>query len=166
MAFHVNGELVPVGGGDNIPLIRETLTIGRRESCDICMRFPNISGLHCELSFRNGYWYIRDCNSTNGIKVNNARVQEKMLHPRDEISIGKRRYTIQYELPVDSLAVPIEDVEEDILSTSLLERAGLEKPSRERKPREQTRPTPPSATRPASRAVQSFDPIKYLLEDD
>src|SRR5436309_1795976 len=55
MSFQVNGELVPAGGGDNIPLIRELLTIGRRESCDICMRFPNISGLHAEMSFRNGY---------------------------------------------------------------------------------------------------------------
>src|SRR5262249_54670000 len=99
MSLQANGDLVPLGGGDTIPLIREALTIGRRESCDICLRFPNISGLHCELVFRNGYWYIRDCNSTNGVKVNGIRVQEKLLHPKDEISIGKRRYTIRYELP-------------------------------------------------------------------
>src|SRR5262245_53444014 len=67
MSVSVNGELVPVGGGDNIPLIRETLTIGRRESCDIRLPFPNLSQLHCELSFKDGYWYIRDLNSTNGI---------------------------------------------------------------------------------------------------
>lgn len=127
MSFQAHGELIPVGGGDPIPLIRESLTIGRRESCDIPMRFPNISGIHCELNFRNGYWYIRDRNSTNGVKVNNVRVQEKLLHPRDEISIGKRRYTIQYELPADQRA--LEEVqEEDIMSQSLLEKAGLEKP--------------------------------------
>src|SRR5258708_40323673 len=99
MNENVHGELIPVGGGDNVPLLRELLTVGRRESCDICMPFPNISGLHCELSFRNGYWHIRDLNSTNGIKVNGARVGEKALNPGDEISIGKRRYTIQYDLP-------------------------------------------------------------------
>jgi adenylate cyclase len=131
MSFTANGELIPVGGGDNIPLIREVLTIGRRESCDICMRFPNISGLHCELIFRNGYWYIRDCGSTNGIKVNGARVQEKLLHPRDEISIGKRRYTIRYELPADQRALE-EIQEEDMMSQSLLEKAGLENPRRDR----------------------------------
>src|SRR3954467_15621270 len=65
-----NGELVPLGGGDNIPLLREHLTMGRRESCDICMRFPSVSGVHCELRFKEGYWYIKDLNSTNGIKVN------------------------------------------------------------------------------------------------
>src|SRR5256885_1448242 len=31
MSFRANGELVPAGGGDNIPLIRDKLTIGRRD---------------------------------------------------------------------------------------------------------------------------------------
>src|SRR5688572_5818812 len=70
MPHAVHGHLVPVGGGDNIPLIRSVMTLGRRDSCDICLRFPNISGRHCELSFREGYWFVRDLNSTNGIKVN------------------------------------------------------------------------------------------------
>jgi adenylate cyclase len=151
MAFQVHGELVPVGGGDNIPLIREKLSVGRRESCDICMRYPNISGLHCELTFRNGYWYIRDCNSTNGIKVNGARVQEKLLHPKDELTIGKRRYTIQYELPADQRGLE-EEQEEDILSQSLMEKAGLEKPKRDSESR-----------RGRSR---SFDPADFLLRDE
>src|SRR5437667_1038163 len=98
MSVQAHGELVPVGGGDPIPLIREKLTIGRRESCDISLRFPNVSGLHAELSFRGGYWHIRDKGSTNGIKVNGVRVQEKYLHPGDEITIAKKRYTISYEV--------------------------------------------------------------------
>ena len=47
-------ELVPLKGGDPIPLLRPKLVVGRRESCDICLRFPNISGRHCELSFQVG----------------------------------------------------------------------------------------------------------------
>jgi adenylate cyclase len=134
MSHQVHGELIPVGGGDNIPLIREQLTVGRRESCDICMQFPNISGRHCELTFRNGYWYIRDLNSTNGIKVNGVRVNDKLLHPGDELSIGKRRYNIQYNLPADQRGLE-EETSEDIMSQSLLERAGLEKPRRDDKRR-------------------------------
>src|SRR5262249_10983537 len=140
-------ELVPNGGGDTIPLLRESLTVGRRESCDICMRFPNVSGVHCEFVYRNGYWYLRDLNSTNGVKVNGLRVQEKLLHPKDEISIGKRRYTIHYELPADRRALE-EVVEEDIMSQPLLEKAGLERP-RERE-----------------RGRRSFDPADYLLRDE
>src|SRR5262245_59496352 len=96
MSQACNGELVPVGGGDPIPLIRPTLTLGRRESCDICLRFANVSGLHCELAYKDGRWHIRDLGSTNGIKVNGNRVQKKVLHPKDVITIAKRKYTIEY----------------------------------------------------------------------
>jgi adenylate cyclase len=135
MSSGLNGCLVPVGGGDEIPLIRAVLTVGRRESCDVCMRFPNISGLHCELSFRDGYWYIRDLNSTNGVKVNNTRVQEKVLLPSDVLTIGKRKYTIEYTMPADKRA-PDEEMS-DVMGESLLEKAGLER---------KRRPTPPSPT--------------------
>ncbi len=150
MGVKVNGQLVPLGGGDSVPLIRESLTMGRRESCDICMRFPDISGTHCQLSFRNGYWFVRDLNSTNGIKVNGTRVQEKVLHPRDELTIGrKRKYTIDYEMPTGQSALE-EMEEEDILGTSLLEKAGLEKPRREKK----------------RRTGDTIDPADFLLADD
>ncbi len=145
-----NGELIPVGGGDNIPLQRVKLTIGRRDSCDISMNFPNISSVHCELTFREGYWYIRDLNSTNGVKVNGARVQEKLLRNRDEISIGKRLYHIEYEMPLGALVEERET--DDIFSQSLLERAGLEKGSREE-------------PKPGKR--RSNDPVEnYLMDDD
>ena len=150
MKYEVHGELQPIGGGDAIPLIRETLSIGRRESCDICLRFPNISGIHAQMEFRNGYWYIRDMNSTNGVKVQGVRVQEKLLHPRDEVIIGKRKFIIEYELPADRRALD-EVVEEDIMSQSLLEKAGLER----LKP-----------NRPASKNKASFDAGDFLLADE
>jgi pSer/pThr/pTyr-binding forkhead associated (FHA) protein len=151
MSLLAHGELVPLGGGDPIPLQGDRLTVGRRESCDICMRFPNISGTHCELTFRAGYWYVRDLNSTNGVKVNGVRVQEKLLYPKDEISIGKRRYTVEYEMPADRRAILEEsEAEEDILSQSLLERAGLER--REKKSK--------------GRGKGSFDPGDFLLGDE
>ena len=50
MAQEQLGELVPVGGGDAIPLIQDIMTIGRRASCDIQLDFANISGSHAELA--------------------------------------------------------------------------------------------------------------------
>src|SRR3954453_5121981 len=127
MKDEVNGELVPLGGGDNIPLLRPTMTVGRRESCDVPLPFPNISGLHCELNFRDGYWSIKDLNSTNGVKVNGVRVQARPLKPGDEIGIAKRRFTIQYTLTPEAQheleALLTED--ENIFGKSLLEKAGL-----------------------------------------
>ena len=127
MIREANGELVPVGGGDSIPLVRSQMSIGRRESCDICLRFPNISGRHCELVFHDGYWYVRDLGSTNGVKVNGQRVQQKVLRPGDEIAIAKRRYTIDYQLMAGKHAME-EMMEEDVMSQSLLEKAGLVRP--------------------------------------
>jgi adenylate cyclase len=149
MTVEANGQLVPVGGGDAIPLIRPNLILGRRESCDICLHFPNISGQHCELSFEEGYWWIKDLNSTNGVKVNGMRVQRKLLHPNDEIIIAKRRYTIQYTLIAGRRA--LEEIEEDILTQSLLEKAGLERPRQQRE---------------EPRNKKSFDPADFLLADE
>ena len=60
MSYEAKGALIPVGGGDDIPLIKDRITIGRRESCDVCLRFPNISGQHVELMFEDECWRIRD----------------------------------------------------------------------------------------------------------
>jgi pSer/pThr/pTyr-binding forkhead associated (FHA) protein len=149
MSVEVHGELIPLGGGDNIPLIREVMTVGRRESCDICMRFPNISGKHAELAFKSGYWFIRDLHSTNGIKVNDLRVDQKILHPGDKISIGKRLYTIEYNLPANMNRLEEVDTE-DIMSQSLLERAGLQRRELKRK----------------KGSTVDFDPGDFLLKDE
>lgn len=130
MAADSVGELVPVGGGDPIPLRRGILTIGRRESCDISLKFPNISGLHCELAYKDaGFWQVRDLGSTNGIKVNGERVLNRALRPGDEIAIAKRKYKIQYNLtPAGEAAVEaVLSADEDVFSQSLLEKAGLAK---------------------------------------
>lgn len=131
MSVSANGDLIPVGGGDKIPLIHETLRIGRRTSCDICLDFANVSSNHCELHFIDGLWQIIDLGSTNGTKVNGDRVQKKKLRPGDKVTIGKREFTIEYQLgdnvPPDAFE---EQMEPDIMSQPLLERAGLQKKRR------------------------------------
>jgi predicted component of type VI protein secretion system len=123
------GELVPIGGGDTIPLRKKSLLVGRRESCDIVLRFPNVSAHHCQLTLMNGYWYVRDLQSRNGVKVNSIRVTEKRIDPGDTIAIAKHRYEIHYS-PADLGAVgppPTDGDRAEIFQKSLLERAGLTK---------------------------------------
>jgi adenylate cyclase len=127
MSFEINGELVPTGGGDTIPLLRDNLVLGRRESCDIPLRFPNVSQQHAQLVFHAGYWYIRDLNSTNGVKVNGQRVIHKLLHPNDEITIAKKRYTIKYTLVAGRKAMAEMEDDDDVMGQSLLEKAGLQR---------------------------------------
>jgi predicted component of type VI protein secretion system len=129
------GELIPIGGGDVIPLRKKSLLVGRRESCDIVLRFPNVSAHHCQLTLMNGYWYIRDLQSRNGVKVNNIRVTEKRMDPGDTLAIAKHRYEIHYS-PADLGAVgppPTDGDRNEIFQKSLLERAGLLKDGADKK---------------------------------
>ncbi len=126
------GELVPVGGGDSIPLLRTVMTIGRRRVNDICLDFANVSGQHCELILKNGVWHVRDLRSQNGTKVNGERVQQRIVKPNDLISISKHDFRIQYHLSqsaVDFLDQTA-DAPEDAFAQSLMEKAGLSKPRR------------------------------------
>lgn len=122
------GELQPIGGGDPIPLLKATLVVGRRESSDIVLRFPNVSGTHCELAIVEGHWTVRDLGSSNGTKVNGTRVTESRLDPGDKLSIGRHEYEIAYDpaaLGADGGAT-FSATQRDIFSRSLLASAGLE----------------------------------------
>ena len=118
----VLGRLVPCGGGDPIPLLREDLLIGRKNSCDIQLRFANVSSQHCRLFLEGGYWIVEDLNSRNGTKVDGMRVHRKALAPATVFSIANHRYSIEYT-PTGLEPLP----EEDPFAQSLLAKAGLEK---------------------------------------
>jgi adenylate cyclase len=121
------GELIPVGGGDPIPLLKKSLMVGRRESCDIVLRFSNVSAHHCELKLSGGYWYVKDLQSRNGVKVNGQRIVEKRLDPGDQLAVAKHLYEVEYS-PADLGAEgppPVDEPAMEIMSKSLLERAGL-----------------------------------------
>jgi len=128
------GELIPQGGGDSIPLLKKNLLVGRRESCDIVLRFSNVSAHHCQLSVVGGYWYVRDLKSRNGVKVNGFKVEEKRLDPGDILSVSKHKYEVKYSpAELGAIGPPPPDVPDAALfSKSLLERAGLEKKKVER----------------------------------
>jgi len=122
------GNLLPQGGGDSIPLLKKSLLVGRRESCDVVLRFSNVSAHHCQLTVAGGYWYVRDLKSRNGIKVNGVRVNEKRLDPGDVLSIAKHKYELKYS-PAELGAVgppPPDNADQQIFGSTLLERAGLD----------------------------------------
>ena len=134
------GELVPVGGGDPIPLLEKSLRIGRRESCEIVLRFSNVSSHHCLLSVDEGYWFVKDLNSRNGVKVNGQRLvgdSRKRLDPGDTLSVAKHQYEVVYS-PIELGAVgppPEDERPENFFSQPLMERAGLVKRKKEKSDR-------------------------------
>lgn len=126
------GHLVPTGGGDSIPLLRKKLRVGRRDGCDIVLPFSNISGHHCVLELEEGYWFVRDLNSRNGVKVNGQKILpglKKRIDPGDDVSIAKNDYKCEYD-PMENGAYgtpPQDEQVEAFFERSLLERAGLKK---------------------------------------
>ncbi|HEY1065713.1 MAG TPA: FHA domain-containing protein [Pirellulales bacterium] len=132
----VLGQLAPLGGGDDIPLLKPDLLIGRRESCDVVLRFPNVSSHHCRLVVRSGYWVVVDLKSRNGVKVNDCPIVEQYLLPGDVLQISTHHYEVRYD-PADLGAIgpPVDGVS-DIFAKPLLERAGLNKSGQEARKRE------------------------------
>jgi predicted component of type VI protein secretion system len=152
----MHGELIPVGGGDPIPLLKRSLLVGRRESCDIVLRFSNVSAHHCQLSVTGGYWYVRDLKSRNGVKLNGVRVSERRVDPGDVLSIATHAYEMKY-FPAELGAVgppPPEVSETKIFGKSLLERAGLERES----PRKLKTEPAPSYDQPSRYDVTNDQP--------
>ena len=124
------GYLTPIGGGDPFPLTKRELVVGRHKSCDIVLNYTNVSSKHCKLVLSEGYWYVLDLQSTNGVKVNGHKVTDHRIDPDAMLAISKHNFKVQYDprqngatgLPPNSMLLG-----EEILSQSLMQRAGLEK---------------------------------------
>ncbi len=122
------GELVPTGGGETIVLKKDKLVVGRRESCDIVLRFANVSSQHARLTLESGYWFVKDLASRNGTKVNGFKIDRKRLDPEAVVSFAKHTYTIHYNpeaLGAFGAPPPDDDHIEEVLRRSLMDRAGL-----------------------------------------
>ena len=124
------GYLTPVGGGDPFPLSKKEIVCGRHKSCDVVLNFHNVSGKHCKLVLSEGYWYVLDMQSTNGVKVNGTKVTDRRVDPGAVLAISKHNFKIQYD-PTENGATGLPPNTmlhgDNILSQSLMQRAGLEK---------------------------------------
>lgn len=122
------GQLTPCGGGDPIPLVKKSLTVGRRGETDIQLKFSNVSGQHCRLTLESGYWFVHDLNSRNGTKVNGRQVVRKRVDPDNKLSIARHEYVLEYDpqlLGAYGTPPADDDFVEELMKSSLMERAGL-----------------------------------------
>ncbi len=124
------GQLTPTGGGDPIPLMKDRLLVGRRAESDIQLKFANVSSQHCRLTLEHGYWFVRDLNSRNGIKVDRRPVIRKRLDPNCKLSIARHEYVVEYnpqELGAYGPPPADDDYMDELMHSSLMDRAGLKK---------------------------------------
>ncbi len=98
-----------------VPLIRDEITIGRKEGNTIRLTERNVSRRHARIVRNNGEVQIEDLGSYNGIRVNNARIAERVsLRVSDQVQIGDYKLYLKaegVEQVDDARTMPIERVE-------------------------------------------------------
>lgn len=81
-----------------VPIIRDEITIGRKEGNTIRLTERNVSRRHARIVRQNGSLFIEDLQSYNGIKVNNEKVQGKVpIGDGDVVVIGDYRLSIKQD---------------------------------------------------------------------
>ncbi|MBI4492937.1 MAG: FHA domain-containing protein [Chloroflexi bacterium] len=81
----------PLRRGQTLPL-RPTTSLGRDEQNVIVLADTFASARHAVLTWREGRWWLRDLQSTNGTYVNQQSVRgEAALEAGDVIGIGSVR---------------------------------------------------------------------------
>jgi chromosome segregation ATPase len=92
--------LIPLyGGGEKKrrPLNRDAVVIGRARGCDIGLEAPDVSSIHCLISRGPNGFFLRDCESRAGTKLNGEPVKESQLQDEDIVQVGP--FTFRVHLP-------------------------------------------------------------------
>lgn len=76
---------------------KNTISFGRDTNNDICLssRLVSQRTTHGKFIHSDGCWYIRDCNSTNGLIYNNEQIESRRLSDGDLIRIDDGVETIK-----------------------------------------------------------------------
>lgn len=81
------------GDQQEIPLTKETTTIGRKPSNDIHIDNLSVSGSHAQVITILEDSFLEDLGSTNGTYVNGKLVKKHALEHGDNITLGKYQIT-------------------------------------------------------------------------
>jgi hypothetical protein len=103
----MHARLIVIGGKVDrrevsLPL---PVIIGRSRTAGLTIAHAMVSRKHCELYEAGGLVHIRDLGSTNGTYVGGNRVQEAVLRPRDQFTIGPLTFEVDYSYAEDSTIV-------------------------------------------------------------
>src|SRR6185437_16133615 len=75
--------------------VGERLRIGKAPDNDLVLADDTVSRHHCELTRAPDGLRVRDLNSTNGTKVQGARVSEAVVQPGTVIKVGEIELSVR-----------------------------------------------------------------------
>ncbi|MGI9287567.1 MAG: FHA domain-containing protein [Pseudomonadales bacterium] len=85
-----------------IKLVGLYCQIGRGQDNDIVLSDSSVSKQHAQLAFNNEQWVITDLNSSNGVLVNDQRVDDAILQNGDKLKLGRLEFLYESETKVAS----------------------------------------------------------------
>jgi ABC transport system ATP-binding/permease protein len=149
-----------------VPLVRDELSIGRKEGNTIRLTERNVSRRHARLFRQNGAICVEDFASYTGVRVNGIRISNTTpVRDGDQVQIGDYKLSIRSEGVAEALneALP---TTAPVMQAPLLERRPVAGPSGTRSPlSEGERPTaPPRASAPAHMDAAPTIPLRTLQE--
>ena len=75
--------------GKSFELLNDKYTCGRVDEREICIKDPTVSSHHCEFIKKGATYILKDCNSTNGTRINNIPITgEQDLQSSDILQVG------------------------------------------------------------------------------
>ncbi len=86
-----------VFAGQRYVVDKDKYIIGRSSQlADLVIRDANISRKHCAVIYKNGSYYIKDLDSTNGIEYKGNRIDTKRIDEGDQFNICEFNFTFTY----------------------------------------------------------------------
>lgn len=76
-------------------ILGENTSIGRSPSNDVPLKEPKVSRQHAAINKYNESYILIDLKSSNGVYVNGTKIDEVVLNPGDEISIGGHKFLFE-----------------------------------------------------------------------
>ena len=82
-------------------LDRKVVRLGRGSDNDLVIDTPSVSSYHCEMHRIEGGYILKDCDSTNGVKLDGTRMEVIDLSNEAEVHVGDAE--LDFELTKEEL---------------------------------------------------------------
>ena len=81
-------------------LKEDTVSVGRNDQRDICIKDPSLSSYHCDFIHTEEGYFICDRDSTNGTRLNNVPLNPEEMYPlknSDLLQLGSVEVMFEYD---------------------------------------------------------------------
>ena len=87
--------ILPDGEQKEFELGRKSITIGRGIDANVMIVDKLASRIHCGVSYKDGNYFLRDCDSRNGTFVNDSLIKVCRIKPGDRIRVGDMVFSVE-----------------------------------------------------------------------